>query len=194
MNFVLFMLLSEKKMDPIQFQSPTSIAIFAPSFSGKSTLTRKILENASSMSVQPPEFVIYCYKEWLPMFVDMKSSVKELILHQGIPSREQMEEWAQGKYFIILLDDLQQVCKNNRDVAEMFTAGSHHLNYTVIYLCHNIFGRENFACLINLNSHYIILFQNNRDVQQVQTLGRQIFGSKNKYFMDAYKKATSYPW
>ena len=113
---------------------------------------------------------------------------KKLILHQGIPLREQMEELAQGKHFIIVLDDLQQVCENNRDVAEMFTVRSHHLNYTVIYLCHIIFGRGNFAHLINLNSHYIILFGNNRDVQQVQSLERQIFGSKNRYFMDATRK------
>ena len=31
-------------------------------------------------------------------------------------------------------------------------------------------------------------------MQQVQTLGRQIFGTKTKYIMDAYKKATSYAW
>ena len=63
-------------MDVLKFQSPTSIAIFAPSFSGKSTLMRRILENMDTMFVEPPEFVVYCYKEWLPMFVDMKDSFK----------------------------------------------------------------------------------------------------------------------
>ena len=52
------------------------------------------------------------------MFDEMKYSVKELILHQGVPSREQMEEWAQGSHFVLVLDDLQQVCENKRDVAE----------------------------------------------------------------------------
>ena len=160
-------------MEAFKFHSPISIAIFAPSFSGKSTLTRKILEDADSLFVQPPDFVVYCYKEWLPMFDEMKDSVKEFTLHQGVPSREQMEEWAQGRHFILVLDDLQQVCENNRDVAEIFTVGSHHLNYTVIYWCHNIFGREQFARL-NLNSYYMFIFWNNRDVQQVQTFGRQI--------------------
>ena len=55
-----------------------------------------------------------------------------------------MEEWAQGRHFILVLNDLQHICENNREVAEMFT-GSHHLNYTVIYLCHNIFGRDHFG-------------------------------------------------
>ena len=38
------------------------------------------------------------------------------------------------------------------------------------------------------------LFRNNRDILQVQTLGRQIFGKQCSYFMDAYNKATSLPW
>ena len=29
---------------------------------------------------------------------------------------------------------------------------------------------------------------------QVQTLGQQIFGKKDEYFEDAYRKATSLPW
>ena len=144
-------------MEAFKFHSPTSIAVFAPSFSGKSPLTRKILENADSLFVQPPEFVVYRYKELLPMFDEMKYSVKELILHQGVPSREQMEEWVQGRHFVLVLDDLHQMCENKRDVAEMFTVRSHHLNYTLIYLCH-IFGRGHFARLINLNSHYMFIF------------------------------------
>ena len=92
----------------------------------------------------------------------------------------------QGKHFILVLDDLQQVCKKDREVAEMFTVGSPHLNFALIYLCHNIFSKGRFSRLINLNSHYNILFRNNRDILQVQTLGHQIFWKQCSYFMDAY--------
>ena len=171
-----------------------SIAIYAPPYSGKSTLTRKILEHGDELFTTPPSFTVYCYKEWLLMFDEMKHSVKGLILHKGVPSQEQVEKWAQGKHFILVLDDLQQVCEKDREVAEMFTVGSHHLNFTLIYLCHNIFSKGCFSRLINLNSHYNILFRNNRHILQVQTLGRQIFGKQCSYFMDAYNKATSLPW
>ena len=43
------------------------------------------------------------------MFEEMKHSVKNLILHQEVPTREEMEQWPQGKHFILVLDDLQQV-------------------------------------------------------------------------------------
>ena len=80
-------------MKPFQFHSPNSIAIFAPPYSGKSTLMRKILEHADNLFVTPPEFVVYCCKKWLPMFEEMKHSVKGLILHQGYQLKK---KWNNG--------------------------------------------------------------------------------------------------
>ena len=185
---------SSYRMEPFKFQSPTSIGIFAPSYSGKTTLSKKILENSDKLFTSPPSFVVYCYNEWLDIFDQLSTIVKNLILFQGVPGKEDIDKWANGKHFIIVLDDLQQVCEKNKEVANMFTVGSHHKNFTLIYSCHNIFGKGVFARTINLNTHYLILFHNNRDTQQVQTLGCQIFGKKSAYFMDAYKKATSVDW
>ena len=181
---------------PFQFQNPTSIAIYAPPYSGKSTLALKILQNSDELFSIPPKFIVYCYKERMPVLEQYGHDFygMEFILHKGLPRREDMEKWTTGKHFAIVLDDMQQQCEKDKDAAEMFTVGSHHLNYTIIYLCHNIFGRGAFSRLINLNSHYIILFRNNRDSQQVRTLGRQIFGNNSSYFLDAYTRATAKQW
>ena len=77
-------------MEPFKFHSPTIIAIYAPPYSGKSTLTRKILEHGDELFMALPSFTVYCYKEWLLMFDEMKHSVKGLILHKGVPSREKL--------------------------------------------------------------------------------------------------------
>ena len=69
-----------------------SIAIYAPPYSGKITLTRKILEHGDELFMTPPSFAVYCYKEWLLMFDEMKHSVKGLILHKGVPFQEQVEK------------------------------------------------------------------------------------------------------
>ena len=183
-------------MERFKFNSPTSIGIYAPPYSGKSTLTQQLLEHAQEMFTTPPTAVVYCYKEWLSIFDNLKKSVPNFITHRGLPTREDIEEWATGKHFILVLDDLQQQVEKDRESAELFTVGSHHLNFTLIYLCHNIFGQSYFSRMINRSNHYLILFRNNRDVLQVQTLGRQMFGKGKEvaYFLDAYQKATSEPY
>lgn len=125
------------------------------------------------------------------MFDEMKLTMPNLILNEGVPTRDQVDEWATGEQFILVLDDLQQTVQRRQESAELFTVASHHKKCTVIYMCHNIFGRGPFAKLISTNTHYMILFNNNRDVQQVRTLGQQIFGPENAYFLDAFKKATA---
>ena len=69
-------------MEPFKVYPPTSITIYAPSYSGKSTLTRKILEHGDELFTTPPSFTVYYYKEWLPMFDEMKHTVKGFIIKE----------------------------------------------------------------------------------------------------------------
>ena len=69
--------------------------------------------------------MVYCYNEWLDIFDQLSTIVKNLILFQGVPGKEDIDKWANGKHFIIVLDDLQQVCEKNKEVANMFTVESH---------------------------------------------------------------------
>ena len=84
-------------MEPFQFQSPTTIGMYAPPYSGKSTLTKKILENADQLFTTPPHLIVYCYNHWLDDFTEMKKTVKNLVLHQGIPTSDEIDTWANGK-------------------------------------------------------------------------------------------------
>jgi len=49
---------------------------------------------------------------------------------------------------------------------------------------------------MSLNSHYIILFKNVRDVTQISTLARQMYPKKTDYefMIESYKDATSVPY
>lgn len=68
------------------------------------------------------------------------------------------------------------------------------MGITVLFLLQNIFPPGKYMRTISLNAHYIILFKNSRDEQQVKTLGKQIFPNQSKFFMNAYKKATDIPY
>lgn len=47
---------------------------------------------------------------------------------------------------------------------------------------------------ISLNSHYIILFKNSRDMSQINCFARQLYPRNSKFMVDAYIKATTHPY
>ncbi len=47
---------------------------------------------------------------------------------------------------------------------------------------------------MNLNTHYIVLFKNPRDVGQVATLARQMYPGKSKFVVEAFRDATDKPY
>ena len=47
---------------------------------------------------------------------------------------------------------------------------------------------------MNLNSHYIVLFKNPRDMAQITYLSRQMYSGKKNFLTDAFQDATSHPY
>jgi hypothetical protein len=72
----------------IKFESPTSICIVAPSNSGKSVLTQKILNHADGMFTTPPSQIFCCYSVYQDLYNDMKREISNIHFHQGLPSME----------------------------------------------------------------------------------------------------------
>lgn len=125
----------------------------------------------------------------------MEKEINHITFYQGIPDKEILEQFTRDYGNIILvLDDVMARGMNNVDSMNLFTTYSHHMGITVLFLLQNIFPPGKYMRTDSLNAHYIILFKNSRDEQQVKTLGRQIFPNQSKYFMDAYKKATIVPY
>ena len=74
---------------------------------------------------------------------------------------------------------------------DIFTKISQHRNHSVVYLTTNIFYKHKQTRTLSLNSHYIVLFKNERDVTQVVNLARQMFPGKSAFMIDAITNATS---
>jgi hypothetical protein len=47
---------------------------------------------------------------------------------------------------------------------------------------------------MSLNAHYIVLFKNPRDANQIATLARQMYPGKSKFLIEAFKDATEKPY
>ena len=55
----------------------------------------------------PVDRIMYAYSEHQPMFEEMKQTIPNLSLHQGMPSKEDIEQYTEGvNYTIVVLDDL----------------------------------------------------------------------------------------
>lgn len=71
---------------------PSSIIIAGQSGSGKTYFTRELLRNRKYFTPKPPKHVIYIYKEWQPLYDEMKK--EKLIDHfvSGMPSEDEIKE------------------------------------------------------------------------------------------------------
>ena len=89
---------------------------------------------------------------------------------------------------LYILDDCFLEANESKFVVNAFTKGRHE-NISTIFITQNLFFSGKFARSIALNcSHYILM--RNRDLGQIEVLGRQLFGkNKGSSFVDIYKKA-----
>lgn len=176
----------------VRFQSPCRIMVCGASGSGKTFLTKQILEHANGMFSEVTKKVILCYNAWQPMFDELRRSMNEITFHQGLPNEDQFNEWGEiDGHKLLVIDDCMTEGANSLHLMNMFCVKSHHRNFTVMFLVQNLFQKGKVMRTLSLNTQYFILFKNYRDEMQVETLGRQIFPRKQEYFRSAYQAATS---
>ncbi len=156
------------------FLSPTTIMISGCTSSGKTTWAKRVLEHKEELFDPPPYRVLYCYGEDQPLFEDMKRTMKSVAFHKGLPTRDDIEELADGKHHLVVLDDLMADIVKDETIQHLFTRGSHHKNVSVLYLSQNTFCQGKCSRNISLNCAYLVLFKNPRDLYQIQLIGRQI--------------------
>ncbi|CAF1035618.1 unnamed protein product [Brachionus calyciflorus] len=121
---------------------------------------------------------------------NIKVEQQKFTRDKGIPD---IDEIVPSQNNLIILDDLMKECEENVSIQKLFTIDSHHKNISVFFITQNIFSRGKFTRTLNLNSHYLVLFNNPRDKLQISTLARQMFPGKSSFFIEAYDNASSKP-
>lgn len=172
------------------FYHPFTCTIAGPTQSGKTWLLKKILVFNALLFDRPPEKIIYCYSTWqtgYETFSDISPSVE---FNKGLPDIDNLNP---NERNLVILDDLMKECEEDSTVQKLFTIDSHHRNISVFFITQNIFSKGKFTRTLNLNSHYLILFNNPRDKLQINTLARQMFPGKVNFFMEAFEDAASKP-
>jgi hypothetical protein len=162
--------------------------------SGKTYFAHKLLANLPTVFAAPhPINILFCYAVYQPLYDKIQADIKNITLHPGLPTEEEIDEWYSecetGTHNLIVLDDLAHLIVNNQNLELLLTQGSHHKNISVIIITQNIFQSGKYARSQSLNTQYFVIFRNIRDGNQIKYLSRQLFPSNPQKVIQAYEDA-----
>lgn len=170
----------------VPFAAGSPIMLSGPTGSGKTYWINKLLSN--DMFTEKITSVLYCYGVYQPFFDKM--TVKNISFHEGVPDMGKIKEIKDGNFHVIVLDDLMEYIVKSIETQNLFTKLCHHYNISAIFLTQNIFAKGPCARNISLNTHILVLFANKRDESQAIHLGKQLYPTDLKVFMEAFSDAT----
>ncbi|MCP3662260.1 MAG: hypothetical protein GY696_07155 [Gammaproteobacteria bacterium] len=139
----------------------------------------------------PPELITWCYSEWQPLYEELQLKCPTVQFHQGLPDLNELRGQAKDVHKLLILDDVMNSI-SEQDLSNLFTKLSHHCNCTVVYLAQNLYHKGSRTA--RMNSQYIVLFKSPQDKCAVQSLARQIYPGKTRFFIDAFEDATRAPF
>lgn len=175
---------------------PCTMIILGVSGGGKTQWYRKFLLEVESLFACEIDTVILCYGVYQPLYKDMMTEMKNLILNDGCSEAilKQHGVLDSSKKTILILDDLHSELANNPLLSKLFCKFAHHHNTMVIFVTQNLYHK---GCAMRdtiSNCHYLICLCQPRDKTVVTCLARQMFPDRYKYFLQAYNDATSTPF
>ena len=176
------------QLPTVPFSAGSPILVTGPTSCGKTVWINHFLSHP--MFNEEVTSILYCYGVHQPFFEEMKKSstlVAPISFHEGLPDIDKIDSIADGKFHIIVLDDLMEDIVRSADMLKLFTKYCHHHNISAIFVSQNIFQQGKYSRSISLNCHIIVLFSNKRDESQIATLARQIYPDDWKRFLKAYK-------
>ena len=141
----------------------------------------------------PPEYIIYLYGEYQPLFNQMSVDIPNIQFIEGVPG--DMDQLINpSRRGLMVLDDLISEVSTAKWLTNLFTKGSHHKNLSIILISQNMFQQGREMRTIGLNTEYYIIFKNPRDRSQITNLGKQTHPGHVKFLRDSYVDATSNPY
>lgn len=174
-------------MDP-RFKHPYCCLVAGPSGSGKTSFIYNIITNLNDMILPTPDKVLYCYKEWQPLYDELQS-VWNVEFVEGLPDTDSFTAMHTR---LVIIDDLMDEADSR--ITRLFTRESHHRGISVMLITQNLFSNNKEQRTINLNAHYIVLFKNPRDASQISHLASQMYPGKTSYMKEAYRLSTIKPF
>ena len=177
----------------MKFSHPFSAIIAGSSGTGKTVLTRSLLEDYKTITTitKPVLKVWWCHGQAQDLHQKSLPGVDIEYFPEFVSDFD-----GEDKPDIVVYDDLMSEIAGNKALTDVFTKKRHHENVSVIFIIQNLFFQSKEMRTISLNCMYFILLKNPRDRLQVMALGRQIFPNDHSFFAkvidDAFREPFSH--
>ena len=178
--------MEEVNFDP-RLQGPFTMLIVGPSSSGKSQLVLQLIDNIDSLITPKVKKITYCYSQWQNVFENYQTRVT---FHEGMIGKDDIT--GKQNHSLLIIDDLTDE-EHSASIKDLFIKDSHHTNTSVIFISQNLFLPNKDYRTISINSHYVVLFKNPREMNQIQVLGRQCFPENPTFLSKVYASETTKP-
>ena len=176
--------------DQLLFVPSFSMIVSGPSKAGKTVFVTKFVKHMAKLMEQPPAQIMWCYSEAQPGYKDLMA-LPNVQMVEGIPDMAALKA-DKNIPKLLIFDDMMSCFEKNPSLVTLFIRGCHHWNLSCIHIVQNLyFGGLRTA---RINTNYLVLFKNPADKSQINSLGRQVFPGKSKYFIDAFDSATFEPY
>lgn len=171
-------------MEKCIFKHPFTSIIAGPTQSGKTTFVTKVLNQRQQLIEPAPDHITYCYSRYQEAYRQLEHLPIRFV--EGLPA---IDEFDPRKNNLVIFDDLMEQCEKDKSILHLFTVDSHHKNISTFFITQNFFSKGKYMRTISLNSHYIILFKNPRDMSQIFHLARQMFPTNPNFLIESFEDA-----
>ena len=138
-----------------------------------------------------PDRIVYCYRHWQKLYDTLRMHAPSIRWQQGLPNAVLVEKLEDT---IVVIDDLMEAGMSDPTLMSMFTEGSHHRNITVIFIVQNLLHQGRRSRSLNLNTKYLVLYKNHRDMQQIKTIAQQMYPTDWRRFLAYFETEKSRPY
>ena len=177
-------------MYDLRLKNGAVIQIVGPSGSGKTYFACNLLSSENIFKV--PIQTIYWHsgvKEGeLGHTLKKLKSLKRICHVFGLP-----QGWTDKpkKFDAIVIDDLfEEANQDSVTFNQLFTKIARHRQVTVLFLTQNLFHQGGKHRTRNLNTHYLVIFKNPRDMTVIDYLARQAYPNNRNFLITVFRDAT----
>ena len=178
----------------LKFKHPFTCMVSGPTSSGKTVFVRRLLNSYKTIfHFEEKKLdklrVLWAYGQMQNLYSLKISNSVDIKYISGLPNEEELKTYRPN---ILVIDDLMSDIGDNKNLADLFTRGSHHLGISVILISQNLLHQGKQMRTIGLNCHYYIIMKSVRGKAQLRHFCSDVFPGKTNFLMEAYEDATKH--